>query len=98
MGTPIDVVDLARRVKELERLLGVTPKPVEHFPAPNLTDMWPPTPSPNKTFFPQVKPQPACGKCGMLLTDVMGYVCGAPDCPTGLGGVTISTTGVLNAR
>lgn len=28
-----------------------------------------------------------CGECGLELRQVMGYVCGHPRCPTGLGGV-----------
>lgn len=27
----------------------------------------------------------SCPKCGIELHKVMGYVCGQPDCPTGLG-------------
>lgn len=30
-------------------------------------------------------PKNQCPKCGMILTDVMGYVCSSPDCPTGFG-------------
>jgi hypothetical protein len=26
-----------------------------------------------------------CGKCGIVLNGVMGYVCSAQGCPTGLG-------------
>ncbi len=29
-----------------------------------------------------------CGKCGLELRQVMGYVCSKPGCPTGLGGAT----------
>ena len=28
-----------------------------------------------------------CPKCGIGLTDVMGYCCPQPNCPTGLGGI-----------
>ena len=35
-----------------------------------------------------------CGKCGLELSQVMGYVCSQPNCPTGLGGPTcINSTG-----
>jgi hypothetical protein len=36
------------------------------------------------------KPVSMCSKCGIQLDTFMGYVCGALDCPTGLGPVTCS--------
>jgi len=27
-----------------------------------------------------------CSKCGLNLSNTMGYVCGSPDCPCGFGG------------
>lgn len=30
-----------------------------------------------------------CGQCGLILQQVMGYVCNHPNCPTGLSGTTI---------
>ena len=32
----------------------------------------------NPTYYPK----PKCSKCGMDLSNVMGYVCAAIDCPT----------------
>jgi hypothetical protein len=49
------------------------------------------TPSPYDPWNP-ISPTPiepvknnSCPKCGIELHKVMGYVCGQPDCPTGLG-------------
>ena len=30
-------------------------------------------------------PVAVCGECGITLFQVMSYVCGRPNCPTGLG-------------
>ncbi len=38
--------------------------------------------------FTPIVPHPViskCGKCGLELSQVMGYVCSEPECPTGLG-------------
>lgn len=55
---------------------------------------------PPLTDFPflNTKPTDECPKCHMKFTDpmgrpiIMGYVCPQPDCPTGLGGPTFSTS------
>jgi len=45
-------------------------------------------PMPNIPMNPTYPPyNPTCGKCGLKLDTVMGYVCPNLDCPTGLGPV-----------
>ena len=45
-------------------------------------------------LLPAHKSNTSCSKCGLKFTDSMGrpitmmYVCGSPDCPCGLGGIT----------
>jgi hypothetical protein len=66
---------LERRVAELERQ-GATSKAIG--------------PKPQTPWFPEPRTmgeKPRCGKCGIELHGVMGYVCpSGGDCPTGLGG------------
>ncbi len=51
-------------------------------------------PIPYDPTIPIVPPTSRCGKCGLELSQVMGYVCSQPNCPTGLGGPTcINSTG-----
>ena len=45
----------------------------------------PPTPAPAPSPF-TIDFEPACGRCGMKFSSVLGYVCPQPDCPAGLGG------------
>jgi hypothetical protein len=49
-------------------------------------------PAPQTPWFPEPRTmgeKPRCGKCGIELHGVMGYVCPrAGECPIGLGGLT----------
>lgn len=45
-----------------------------------------PTTMPTTTWpVHPVDSKPRCPKCGIALNDIMAYVCGQIDCPTGLG-------------
>ena len=59
---------------------------------------------PNKVVPPFIDPIPfaplvpnpiisKCGKCGLEMSQVMGYVCSDPMCPTGLGPTMCNSTG-----
>ena len=54
----------------------------------------PPIPPPGPNWILEVKEY--CPKCGIKISGVMGYVCRAIDCPTGMGGVsyTIGSTDI----
>ncbi len=44
--------------------------------------------------YPPTDPNPVvsvCGECGLCIRRVMGYVCGNPRCPTGLGPILCSS-------
>jgi len=69
MGTPIDVVDLLRRVEALEKALGIQPQPARAWPAmPGMPNLAP-------------KADNRCAKCGIDWSGAMGYACGMTDCP-----------------
>ena len=70
------VRNLEKRVEEQAKLIELLQK--------NDTPSWMDDhkPLPTSTY---------CGKCGLKLEGVMGYVCSQPQCPTGLGGVWCST-------
>lgn len=72
------IADLERRVAELESR-QVTRRVYGPFEAKPATQ---PLPYPE----PYQLPIPSCGKCGLRLGEVMGYVCPNAGCPTGLGG------------
>lgn len=58
----------------------------------------PPIPPPGPNWIPNwtLEVKEYCPKCGIKISGVMGYVCGAIDCPTGMGGVsyTIGSTDI----
>jgi hypothetical protein len=48
-------------------------------------------PHPAVPYFPPVEPvfgPNQCGRCGITLSPVMGYVCPHANCPCGLGGAS----------
>ena len=69
--------DEVRALREIiDRTIAV---PYEPSTAPPSTPgyLWPQLPQPTK---------PQCSACGLVLHEVMGYVCSRVPCPSGLGG------------
>jgi hypothetical protein len=85
MTTADKIADLERRVVQLEQA-GRRYGPIEAKPATEPLPSWPAWPA-----IPTIGEQ-RCPTCGILLSPVMGYVCGKANCPTGLGGVYCTTT------
>ena len=50
--------------------------PLPYIPQPQLDQKW------------TLEVKEYCPKCGIKISGVMGYVCGAIDCPTGMGSVS----------
>lgn len=80
----LDIGALAIRVTELERIVAILTRERDNRPftaSPAVVPQYPFIP-----VMPVAKPRINCGKCGIELTDVMGYCCPRNDCPCGLGG------------
>ena len=79
--------ELNEIMKDFEQLQERLRKYLENQGIPQLDpspyDPWNPLPLPNSQ--PQTVENNKCSKCGIELHQTMGYVCGHPDCPTGLG-------------
>lgn len=71
-----------------ERLRKYLEKQGVPQPDPSPYDPWSPLPLPIEPVENN-----KCPKCGIELHQVMGYVCGQPDCPTGLGTPWCGSTG-----
>jgi hypothetical protein len=78
MAERLRVKDLEKRVEEQAKLIELLQKNTA-IPPWNPSMPYQPLPTFTK-----------CGKCGLNLEGVMGYVCSQPQCPTGLGGVWCS--------
>ena len=75
-------------------LIMYTEQSIVNIPLSNIayfteehTKVTPYSPPPSYTPAPPSYPEPythtnTCSKCNLVLTDVMGYVCSRPDCPT----------------
>jgi hypothetical protein len=99
----LDIAELAKRIVELERLVGILTRERDAQPL-TIGDPWPPLPvQPHYPVIPGVQPYvpitptlpdlSKCGKCGLTLGPVMGYCCPNADCPCGLGGTSCMATG-----
>ena len=64
----------------------------DSYPYPD----WPLIPQPYTPWQPQAKSQ--CSECGLVLEGIMGYVCGHPKCPTGLGGPMCYHSSTIESR
>lgn len=77
--------EVQQQAKEIERLRQMYESLVETYIRAAAHKM-PPITIPST----QVK-YGGCPQCGVQLDGCMGYVCGNPSCPTGLGGAQCST-------
>lgn len=76
---------IVRVGKEPAHRNGDVPTPAIPWTSPNV---WPSGP-----VIPNIGEQ-RCAQCGIALSPVMGYACGRPNCPTGLGGFSCGVTSV----